>query len=282
LGRDWDLVANRLEDHRVLIVDRPGYGASGSDALDIAASAELFGRLLVERGAAPATVVGHSYGGGIAIMLAARHPELVSGVVLAASIGRTDNVTVVDHVLAGPVVGALSSAVGLFTLGHVLPHVRRLAGSGEHRVTEWLRATLPDSGHDTVSLHPGRRVWRTFVAEQRTLMREIADVEAALGSVRAPTAVLSGDWDIVVPPRVCEAVAAAVVDGELVRLARTGHFIPRDAPDAVAAAVRAVERRVRAAGRPVRVAEGPVHDDSAGEATAEHVAPAARSEECTT
>jgi pimeloyl-ACP methyl ester carboxylesterase len=243
LGSDWQRVSERLADHRLLTVDRPGYGQGGDETLSIAGNADVLAEVLVEQGAAPATVVGHSYGGGIAILLAAAHPELVSGLVLVGSIGRADSVNGLDRVLATPVVGEAVCAVGLFSLGRVLPRVRQAAGSSPHRALAWLRASLPDGSYDKVSSQSGRRVWRSFVAEQRTLVREIAAVEAALGSVQAPTVVISGTWDLVVPPSVSASVAASVAGSELVTVARIGHFVPRDAPEVVAAAVRRVEAR---------------------------------------
>ena len=42
---------------------------------------------------------------------------------------------------------------------------------------------------------------------------------------------ISGTWDVVVPPSVSASIAAAIPGSELVTVARTGHFVPRDAPD---------------------------------------------------
>jgi len=243
LGTDWERVAERLADHRLLIVDRPGYGRGGEETLGIAGNADALADVLTERAAVPATVVGHSYGGGIAIMLAAHRPELVSGLVLVGSIGRADSVNGLDRVLATPVLGEAISAAGLFALGRVLPRLRTATGDRANRALAWLRASLPDETYDRVSSQPGRRVWHSFVAEQRTLMREIDAVETALGSVRAPTVVISGTWDVVVPPSVSTSVAASIPGSELVTIARTGHFVPRDAPAVVAAAVRSTEAR---------------------------------------
>jgi len=245
LGSDWDAVVERLADHRLLVVDRPGYGRSGDETRSIEGNAELLGDLLAERGAVPATIVGHSYGGGVAIVLAARRPALVSGLVLVGSVGRADSVNVLDRLLAAPMMGEVLSAAGLFTLGRVLPRLRGVAPVQRHAALEWLRATLPDDRYDRVSAQPGRRVWRSFVAEQRTLMREISAVESALAFVRAPTIVISGGWDLVVPPSVSASIATAIPGAELVTVARTGHFVPRDAPDVVASAVRSVESRAR-------------------------------------
>ena len=245
LGSDWDQVASRLTDHRLLIVDRPGYGRSGAETLSIEGNAELLGDLVIERGAVPVTVVGHSYGGGVAIELAARRPDLVAGLVLVGSIGRAESLNTLDHLLAVPVMGEVLSAAGLFTLGQVLPRVRHRVGAQHHGVLEWLRATLPDERYDRVSSPRGRQVWRSFVAEQRALVREIGAVESALDSVRAPTVIVSGTWDLVVPSSVSVSIAASIPGSEIVSVARTGHFVPRDAPEVVASAVRSVESRAR-------------------------------------
>jgi len=245
LGSDWDAVAALLvDDHRVLVPDRPGYGASGSETLSMQGNAEALADVLAERHAAPATVVGHSYGGGVAILLAAAHPELVAGLVLVGSVGRADSVGAVDHLLALPVVGEVLSAAGLFALGRVLPRLRGVVGTTRPSL-ERLRAILPDDRFVHASSQLGRQLWRSFVAEQRWLLDEIGDVEAALGALDVPTVVISGTWDVVVPPSVSASIAATVPVAQLVIVPRTGHFVPRDAPAAVASAVRRVEGRAR-------------------------------------
>jgi pimeloyl-ACP methyl ester carboxylesterase len=242
LAGDWDAVLPRLvDDHRVLAVDRPGYGHTAGEPVDMADNADVLAALLVERGAAPATVVGHSYGGGIALLMAARHPDVVSGLVLVGSVGRADSLNLVDRVLALPWAGEVITATGLQTLGRVLPRLRELAGHVPGRRLAWLEASLPDRRYVEVASRLGRQIWRSFVFEQRALVREIGDVEAALAQVHVPTVVISGTWDVVVPASVAASVAAAIPGAQLVTVARTGHFVPRDAPGVVARAVRTVE-----------------------------------------
>jgi pimeloyl-ACP methyl ester carboxylesterase len=242
LSGDFDGVLPYLvDDHRLLVPDRPGYGRSGGEAVGMAANAEILADLLVERGAAPATVVGHSYGGGIAILMAASRPEVVSGLVLVGSVGRADSINVVDHVLALPWAGEALTAAGLVAFGRVLPRLRGLAAHVPGRRLAWLEASLPDRHFVEVASQFGRQIWRSFVVEQRALVREIGDVEGALSRIHVPTVVISGTWDVVVPPSVATSVAASVAGAELVTVARTGHFVPRDAPQVVARAVRRVE-----------------------------------------
>jgi pimeloyl-ACP methyl ester carboxylesterase len=208
-------------------------------------------------------VIGHSYGGGIAVLLAARHPEVVSGLVLVGSVGRADSVNAVDHVLALPWAGEALAAAGLVAFGRVLPRLRGLAGHAPGRRLAWLEASLPDRRFAEVAAGFGRQIWRSFVFEQRALMREIGDVEAALSEVRVPTVVISGTWDVVVPPSVATSVAATITGAELVTVARTGHFVPRDAPKVVADAVRRVEGRGTEAAETNRVPADEVDDAGA-------------------
>lgn len=246
LGVDFDPVAKLLlDDHRVVAPDRPGYGGSGDRALSMSENATVLAQLVRERSLNPATVVGHSYGGGVAILLAAAHPELVSGLVLVASVGRADSVNAFDHVLAAPLLGETVSAAGLFALGRVLPHLQGLATLAPGDTMARLRVTLPDRRYLEVAAKRGRQVWRSFVFEQRSLLREIASVEGALTCVKAPTVVIAGAWDVVVPPSVAASVAASIPGAELVTVDRVGHFVPRDAPKVIASAVRRLEARTK-------------------------------------
>lgn len=79
------LMPHLNERWRVVAPDLPGWGASTRrDAADYGyvAQAERLAAWLPTLGAEPVILVGHSMGGGIAAVLAARHPELVSRLVL--------------------------------------------------------------------------------------------------------------------------------------------------------------------------------------------------------
>ena len=88
---NWTAVAPALaERFRVIVPDLPGHGCSSAlpappQRLD--PYAERLALLLERANAAPAFVVGHSLGGVVALRLALRRPDLVSGLVLAGSAG---------------------------------------------------------------------------------------------------------------------------------------------------------------------------------------------------
>jgi pimeloyl-ACP methyl ester carboxylesterase len=110
-----------------------------------------------------------------------------------------------------------------------------------------LASTLPD---DDLAVPGGEvaRTARSFAVEQRALVVESDRLERAIPQVSAPTTVVSGTWDTVVPPSAQAALARSVPGARLVRLEGVGHFVARDAPDVLAAtieeAARSVARRV--------------------------------------
>lgn len=77
-GKNWTGIGKQLaEDHRVLLVDMPHHGRSAwRERFDYVEAADQVAELLSADD--PATLVGHSMGGKIAMLVALRHPELVA------------------------------------------------------------------------------------------------------------------------------------------------------------------------------------------------------------
>jgi pimeloyl-ACP methyl ester carboxylesterase len=90
----WARAAAQLAElgHRVLAPDLLGHGNSDKpeDGYQLSDFADSLAALLTELEVAEATVVGHSFGGAVAMQLAYQHPELVRRLVLvsAGGLGR--------------------------------------------------------------------------------------------------------------------------------------------------------------------------------------------------
>ncbi len=167
------------------------------------------------------TAAGHSLGAGVAAWLAVHHPERVQGLVLAAPAANAASLTRTDHVLAAPVLGSIASAALLAGAGAGLayPPFRRALAQ---------RLDL-DEGH---LRGLGRRLsgpaaWRSFVVEQRALLRQLPELDRRLHQISAPTVVVSGAADHVVPAAAARALAAQIRGAELVVLPRAGHLLPQ-------------------------------------------------------
>ena len=88
--------------------------------------------------------------------------------------------------------------------------------------------------------HPGRGhrpLWRTFLTEQRALLRELGELEHAISSVQAPVLLLADPRDTLVPVETARRLARDLPDARLQLVQGAGHHLPRRAPDAVADAI---------------------------------------------
>jgi pimeloyl-ACP methyl ester carboxylesterase len=90
-GRNWTTIARRLAEdgRRVTLLDLPNHGHSPwTDRVDYLDMARLVGAEIESFGE-PATLVGHSMGGKVAMQLALRRPELLRALVVV-DIAPTD------------------------------------------------------------------------------------------------------------------------------------------------------------------------------------------------
>lgn len=238
-GASWDPVTDLLApEFRVLAPDRIGYGASTGEARGLAGNADLIADFIVARGAAPATVVAHSWSGGAAVLLAAHHPATVKSLVLVGAACTPDSLSALDRWLTHPGLGDVLTVAGLVGIGEVLPRLRRFTGHLPARFRQQVATALPDQrvlGGEHGAIGRNRR---TFMAEQRALTEELPTVGAALGGLSLPVAVVTGQWDLVVPPRAAETLARSIPGAELTILPRAGHFVARDDPVALAEVIR--------------------------------------------
>jgi pimeloyl-ACP methyl ester carboxylesterase len=232
--------------HRVILLDRPGFGFSArkagegsSPAYQAAVLRELLDRLKIDR----AILVGHSWGGTLALTFALDYPKRVAGLVLIAPPTHPGlwRLTKVNAFLATPV-------GWLFAHTFALPFGAALISSGCRS------AFLPEP-------MPHRYVKRSataLVLRPWTLLANWADVgclDAFLsqqvcryGALTAPTIALAGTSDSLVPPdQHVMKLAAAVPVAKVEVLPGFGHMLHHAAADRVAAAVENVAAQSRSA-----------------------------------
>ncbi len=105
--RAWDsLLPASADGRRAIVYDRNGFGRSIHDRAFTTAmfdeDVEDLRALLTERANAPVHLVGHSDGGTVALLLAARAPALVASVAVVAVHVRGDDLTVATLRAMGP------------------------------------------------------------------------------------------------------------------------------------------------------------------------------------
>jgi pimeloyl-ACP methyl ester carboxylesterase len=235
LGDEWRQVLAKLpEQIKAVAPDRPGYGSSrlAGDGLDVNTAAVL--AELDARGIERAVVAGHSYGGGVAMNVAARAPERVEALILLASVGP-DCLNGWDRLLAAPVAGPLCSLfawkltpwLARARLRKQIAMMGADAAARQHVSTYVWGFTRWDHGP----------LWRTFLAEQRALVREAGQFAALARQVQVPTLVMADQTDPMVPFSTALALSQALPDARLHSAEGAGHHLPLRAPAEVASAI---------------------------------------------
>jgi len=237
----WQRTMPLLAGHRrVIAPDVPGYGGSPAAGPGFALE-EVADRLaagLDDAGvASPYDLVGHSMGGAIAILLAARHPERIGRLVLVAPAG----LAALPRAAAG-LLGAVAApfAIARRTVATPLAGsalVRRLALAGVARdgarvPAEHARAVLASSAGAT-RIGPG-------LASAAT-----ADLRATLARLQGPLGLVWGEHDPVIPPRRIDVIRRARPDVQLRVVPDTAHAPMLERPQAFCAALDDVLARLR-------------------------------------
>jgi pimeloyl-ACP methyl ester carboxylesterase len=229
-----DMAAKR---YRVIAFDRPGYGHSERPRSTIwtaDAQAALIERALSEIGVAKATVLGHSWGCSVAVALALKSPDLVSGLVLASGYYfpsvRADAV-----VLSGPAVPVLGDLVR-FTLSPILARLmwplltRKIFGP----------APVPEKFEDgfprEMTFRPSQI--RASAAESALLIPGAFSARARYSELTMPVVIIAGEEDRLIDIGDQSArLHSELPRSTFHRVPGAGHMVHQTAPDAVMAAI---------------------------------------------
>ena len=231
-SRTWRAVLPELAlTHDVIAPDLLGHGESAKPMGDYSLGAFASGLrdFLAALDVPRATIVGHSFGGGVAMQLAYQHPELCDRLVLVSSggLGRE-----VSWLLRLP---TLPGAEQLMPL--IFP--RMMADRGEdigrvfHRIG--MRSThLAELWRAYVSL-AGAENRKAFVRTIRGVIEPGGQTVNALDRLylaqHLPTLIVWGDRDAIIPVKHASVAHEAIRGSRLEILEGVGHFPHLEAPE---------------------------------------------------
>jgi pimeloyl-ACP methyl ester carboxylesterase len=239
----WDAVVDEVRsEFRLIAPDFPGFGESEKPpssrfAYDVGAFAEVVADLFAGLDLGRAAVVGHALGGAVALTLAARHPELVSRLVLVDSVCFDAPMDLHRRIALLPVVG-----------GFVLKQL-------------WGRATFRSFFRNDMLSRPDYPMERideyydafndpaargSALATLRAT-RDTRPIEAQTARVQVPTLVVWGRADRLVPARFGQRLSRQI-RGAGFELMDTGHAPHEERPAEFASILGRFLRAERASG----------------------------------
>ncbi len=210
-GRNHRDLTTALGDIPHLAVDLPGFGTSPSPPT--VWGGEDYARHLaplLDELTLPAVVVGHSFGGRIAVHLAATRPGAVGALVLAG--------VPLLHRQGRP-----SRPPRRFRLGKAL-----------HRL-----GVLSDSRMEQLRERHGSADYRQAHGVMRSILVKAVNesYESQLERITCPVELIWGDADTAAPAAIASRAESLLADARLTLIARGDHFTPLTQPGELRAAV---------------------------------------------
>ncbi len=229
----WTPVIDSLaRRYTVIAPDLLGHGASAKPRADYSVGGYANGvrDLLTVLGIDKVTVVGHSFGGGVAMQFAYQFPERTERMMLVSSGGLGPEVTPAIRAISTP---GFNQAMGVLTMPVIrhlgLAGLRTLSATG-WRVTHDLDevADIYDSFKDPHARAAITHVVRAVV-DWRGQIVTMAD--RAYLTEAMPMAVVWGRDDRVIPVRHASNAAALAPKARIEVIPNAGHFPHKDHPE---------------------------------------------------
>ena len=228
----WEPVIDTLaRRYTVIAPDLLGHGQSDKPRGDYSLGGFANGMrdLLTVLGVDKVTVVGHSFGGGVAMQFAYQFPERTERLVLVASGGLGSEVSPAIRAVTTPGFHQLLGVLTLPGLRHAgAAGMRLLAASGLKPARDLDEvACIYESFKDPAARAAVRHVVRAVV-DWRGQVVSMAD--RAYLTEAMPMAVVWGSDDGVIPVRHAQAAAALAPEARIEVIPNAGHFPHKDHP----------------------------------------------------
>lgn len=238
----WDGVFDFfVEQGTTYAYDRPPFGLSerllrgdwdqgGPNPYTTAAAVEQLRALMDAQGIEQAVLVGHSAGGLIALQAAQDYPQRVQGLVLVDPAVYTSG--------APTWLGAVANTPQLRRLGPLV--ARAFAGSDRLRESAYYEPErIPPATLEKAAIGTRVEDWDKAFWQFTAAASSAEGIIARIGTVTAPTLVVTGEADQIVPPEESARLATALPNASLVTIPACGHVPHEECPEQFKGAVAA-------------------------------------------
>jgi len=238
------------------LIDPHGSGGStpptSPDQYSPEGHARFYDEVRAALGLERVTVLGHSFGGGVALAYAALFPDATSTCICVAGFAIGADV---DAAEGGEAAAEMEAMLSRHRSAEWYEDARAtwetwtervIAADGGSEVDQMMRTVLP-----LYAAHPERPdVWAGIEELRRDLTFDLVaakawegglyqnvDLRPLLPRISAPTLVLAGELDLICGPAQARRIAEAIPTAEVVLLPDCGHLLAVEAPTAYAKVV---------------------------------------------
>jgi pimeloyl-ACP methyl ester carboxylesterase len=232
-------LADRIaKDHRVILVDRPGWGHSTIKGRrpGIGVQADMIAEALNKLGIEKPLLVGHSMGGAVSLALALRHPDLPRGLALIAP--YTQPVDDVVDTFRSLLVPARIAPLIAWTLSIPVGIKTGAKKAAQAFSPDPVPADFGLKGGGLLALKPAS--FQSGVFEIAVANAEMQAQAPRYGELGLPVAILYGHGDYLLEPALHGRKTAAAIPGAQLTEIEGGHMLLVCHVDATEAWLRGV------------------------------------------
>lgn len=226
------LVADLAAGHRVVAENLVGFGPNATrpdlESLRAEAQAATLAEHLDRLGVSAAVVVGHDFGGPVALHLVDRRPDLVGGLVLLGTNTFPDTpIPLALKLVTIPAVGALL-ARAVFSRPSLYLMTRTMVGRPKRKL---------DAAIYVGSRNQARSIRLIFRDALANIEQRYAPFPRIMAQAHIPVTVMWGDRDPFFTVDHGRRTASAFRDAQFVLLHDAGHALPEERPEDIVAEV---------------------------------------------
>jgi pimeloyl-ACP methyl ester carboxylesterase len=197
------LMDSLLHIGRHIAIDFPGFGDSDmpSTVWGTAEYADFMCEFLKSRNVTTAYIIGHSFGGRVAIQMASRHPDMVKGLVLIAAAGIKRNI-------------AFKKKIKVRT-------IRFLAKTAAWLIPGRYGIQIKDSLYDKIASKDYKDAGKMRPIFVKVVNEDLAPL---LSDIQKPTILLYGSEDTETPPSMGRQMKELLTDAKFIELPGFDHY----------------------------------------------------------
>ncbi len=226
----WRHISKSLAlKHRVITVDLKGFGNSPKprdDEYTVYEQSRLIRNFIVEQELDELAIIGHSFGGGVALVTAVylshSHPGLIKKLILMDNVAYRQKLPGFVEIIATPILGPLSV--------HLLPNQYQVRALLEE--VYFNDDLVPDAAveHYAKGLQQENAKYALITAARQLIPDDLDQFSENYKNLKIPTLIIWGKNDEIIPLKIGKRLHADMPNSSLKILNNAGHAIHEEEP----------------------------------------------------
>jgi len=221
---DWEPIMDDLSSrYRITFFDRPGHGYSSADNIEynLAHNAQVALNLIDALKLTDVIVIGHSYGGSIALQMAIKNPPQVRAFVSVAGASYPlDAVDPIFYLLKLPIIGRGIAVSSSITIGPGM--IQKGVEDAFYPNSDAIPLNYADNRSE-IWLQP--KVTVTIANEETNIDADLKRIAPRYSSITQKFIIIHGSNDLLVPKEHSMKLSKVTKNSKLIILEKTGHQV---------------------------------------------------------